>query len=222
MILYHFPTSAFARRIRLMLAHKKISVELRDARADAAFREDVHRLNPMRTIPVLVDVVDGRDRVIVDSSAISQYLDRKIAIPPLWPFGIAGADAFEVTAMTDRVVHLLADFGIRCSPFHHDPAFVPLRAEIIGRVQATLDALAKRATPSGKTSTFVCGDNWSGADMALFTMVTWLEGMSKRAPTFPPAKAVLDLGWSLPPALSAWADAHRQREDVIALGPPEG
>jgi glutathione S-transferase len=217
MILYHFPTSAFARRIRLMLAHKKIRVELRDARKDAAFREDVHRLNPMRTIPVLVDIVDGEELAIVDSNAISQYLDRKIALPPLWPFGIAGADAFEITAMTDRVVHLLADFGIRCAPFHGETAFVPLRKEIVSRVQGTLDALAKKATKP-----FTCGDNWSGADMALFTMTTWLEALPVRAPHFPPAKSILDLGWSLPKGLSTWADIHRPREDVIALGPAEG
>lgn len=217
MILYHFPTSAFARRVRLMLAHKKVRVELRDARKDAAFREDVHRLNPMRTIPVLIDVVDGEQLVVVDSNAISQYLDRKIALPPLWPFGIAGADAFEVTAMADRVVHLLADFGMRCSPFHGETAFVPLRKEIVGRVQGTLDALAKRATKP-----FVCGDTWSGADMAIYTMTTWLEALPIRAPNSPPVKSVLDFGWSLPPELSKWPDAHRSREDVIALGPAEG
>jgi hypothetical protein len=49
-------------------------------------------------------------------------------------------------------------------------------------------------------------------------MVAWLEGLPARAQTFPPVRAVASLGWTLPPALSSWADAHRRREDVLALG----
>jgi len=49
-------------------------------------------------------------------------------------------------------------------------------------------------------------------------LVIWLEGLPARTATYPPAKWVVDLGWSLPPALSAWADPHRWREDVLSTG----
>jgi glutathione S-transferase len=40
MILYHFGTSPFARRVRLVLAHKSCSVELRDPRANPELQPD--------------------------------------------------------------------------------------------------------------------------------------------------------------------------------------
>ena len=85
MILYHFPTSPFARRVRLALAHKKLSAELRDARAVPEHRAEVNRLNPLHTVPVLVD----EGTVVVDSTAICHYLERKFPDPPLWPAGTA-------------------------------------------------------------------------------------------------------------------------------------
>jgi hypothetical protein len=54
--------------------------------------------------------------------------------------------------------------------------------------------------------------------MAAYTAVTWLEGLPARVPTFPPAKTILELGWSVPAALTAWVDQHRKRPDVVALG----
>jgi hypothetical protein len=54
--------------------------------------------------------------------------------------------------------------------------------------------------------------------MVVYTAVTWLEGLSLRAATFAPARAVLALGWTLPEDLSRWADQHRSRPDVIAMG----
>jgi len=72
-LLFHFQTSPFARRTRLALAHKGLSFELRDVRAQPELLEQVRRLTPLKTIPVLVEE-DGR--VLGDSTAISHYLDR--------------------------------------------------------------------------------------------------------------------------------------------------
>ena len=42
--------------------------------------------------------------------------------------------------------------------------------------------------------------------------------MRVRAQTFAPAKGMLELGVVQPPALSRWADQHRGRPEVVALG----
>jgi hypothetical protein len=47
--------------------------------------------------------------------------------------------------------------------------------------------------------------------------VHWLEGLPGRAATLPMARAIVDLGWTLPSALSRWAALHAQRADVLAL-----
>jgi len=214
MILYHFTTSPFSRRVRLTLALKELKVELRDARADAQHAADVARLSPLRTVPVLVD----GERVIPDSNAICQYLDRKVPAPPLWAAGLAGAEGFELAALADGAINILSDLGMRYAPLHGDAHFPQVRDALVGRVQRALDRLAERVTKNGPQSGPLCGDAWSAADIALYTAVAWLEGLPQRAATFAPARAVVDLGWRLPPELSAWADQHRQRPDVLALG----
>jgi glutathione S-transferase len=212
MILYHFPTSPFARRVRLALALKGLTAELRDARAVPAHRDEVHRLNPLHTVPVLVD----GERVIVDSTAICQYLDRKVTAPPLWPAGAIGAEAFELEALTESVITVLSDTGMRYYALHGDPNFSAVREEMVGRVQRALELLAKKVAAHGLGP--LCGDTWSAADIAVYTMVAWLEGIPRRAALFAPAAQVAALGWSLPSPLVEWADQHRQREDIVALG----
>ncbi|HYQ14623.1 MAG TPA: glutathione S-transferase family protein [Polyangiaceae bacterium] len=212
MILYHFPTSPFARRVRLALALKRVSAELRDARAVPEHRAEVNRLNPLHTVPVLVD----RERVVVDSTAICHYLERKYPDPPLWPAGAAGADAFEIMALADAVHNILSDCGMRYHALSNDPHFAEVKANVVGRAQRALEALASRVT-ARKPGQALCGGEWSAADIAVYCLVTWLEGLPGRAAQFPPAGQVVALGWSLPAALSSWAEPHRSRPDVQAL-----
>lgn len=214
MILYHFTTSPFARRVRLTLSLKELDAELRDARAEPSYLAELKRLNPLHTVPVLVD----GERVIADSQAICQYLDRKVPSPPLWPDGLAGAEAFQLAAWTDSVINILSDLGMRYAPLHGDPNFPLVRDHLVGRVQRALDSLAQRVSAIGLAAGPLCGGAWSAADMAVYTMVAWLEGLPQRAATFPPARAVVELGWALPPELSVWADQHRARPAVLALG----
>jgi glutathione S-transferase len=212
-ILYHFPSSPFSRRVRLALALKRVSVELRDARAVPEHRAEVNRLNPLHTVPVLRD----DERVIVDSTAICHYLERKFPDPPLWPAGMAGADAFEIMALADAVSNIFSDCGMRYHALHGDAHYPQVKDNVVGRAQRALDSLARRVQAK-KPGVALCGGEWSLADIALLCLVTWLEGLPARAAHFPPAGQVVGLGWTLPPALSSWADPHRQRPDVVALG----
>lgn len=169
----------------------------------------------MRQVPVLVD----GDLVIPDSMAIAHYLDRKVPEPPLWPAGVAGAAVFQITPLTDTIVGVNADLGMRYSAVADHPAFPAMKEEYVGRVQGALDRLAERATEaSSKPGAFLVGEAWSFADMSVLSVVVWLENMPSRVANFPPAKNILSLGWKLPGALSAWADRHRSRPDVVALG----
>ena len=212
MILYHFPTSPFARRVRLTLALKGLSAELRDARANPEHLSEVRRLNPLHTVPVLVD----GERVIADSTAICHYLDRKAPDPPLWPAGVEGAEAFEVVALADSIITILADLGMRYYALSDHPRFSTVREQFVDRVQRALEKLAERVTARG-AGVPLCGDRWGGADITLYTTVAWLEGLGARAESFAPAKQVLSLGWTIPVALREWANQQRRREDVRAL-----
>jgi glutathione S-transferase len=215
LILYHFPNSPFSRRARLALAHKRISAELRDARGNDDHKAALRKINPVRTVPVLLD----GDLVIPDSMAIAHYLERKFPEPPLFPAGVAGAAVFQVTSLADTVVAVNADLGMRYSALSDHPGFPEMKTEYVDRVQGALDRLAEMATEaSSRRGAFLVGDAWSLADMSLVCVVMWLENLPARVANFPPARNMLALGWKIPTVLSAWADRHRTRPDVAALG----
>ncbi len=215
-LLYHFPNSPFSRRVRLALAHKRLVYELRDGRANAAFLAQAREQSPIETVPIMVEP-DGR--VLGDSGAIVHYLDAAYTEgPPLWPRADAvGAHAaLEVAALVDVALVTIVDLGSRYYDLHGDAAWPSVRGELVRRAQRALDGLAERAATWSGTSVGASG--WGAADMWLYTCVAWLEALPERAGTHKNIDQILTLGWRLPEALSRWADAHRERADVRALG----
>ncbi len=78
--LYHVPLSPFCRKVRLVLAEKKIEVELVEERYWE--REmDFLRRNPAGKVPVLK--MDGQ--VLAESAAICELIEEKHPEPPLMP-----------------------------------------------------------------------------------------------------------------------------------------
>lgn len=78
--LYHFSLSPFSRKVRLVLAEKKIEVELIEERYWEE-RSDFIRLNPARKVPVL-----KTDKLVLpDSGAICEYIEETYPTPPLLP-----------------------------------------------------------------------------------------------------------------------------------------
>jgi len=80
--LYHVPLSPFCRKVRLVLAEKRIECELVEERyweQDADFL----RRNPAGKVPVLR--MDGM--TMAESAAICEYIEEKYPTPPLMPKG---------------------------------------------------------------------------------------------------------------------------------------
>ncbi len=99
--LYHQPLSPFCRKIRLVLAEKKIEVELVEEKPWER-RMDFLRLNPAGQVPVLK--ID--DLVLADSSAIFEYLEETQPDPPLLPKDPAlRAEARRLAAWFDDKFH---------------------------------------------------------------------------------------------------------------------
>lgn len=82
--LYHFPLSPFSRKVRLVLAEKKIEVELVQERYWEG-RPEFLRLNPAGKVPVLK--ADGL--ILCESNAICEYLEEKHPEPALMPKDLA-------------------------------------------------------------------------------------------------------------------------------------
>ena len=78
--LYHVPLSPFCRKVRLVLAEKKLEVELQEERYWEP-SPDFLRRNPAAKVPVLK--IDGL--TLVESQAICEYLDTTRPDPRLIP-----------------------------------------------------------------------------------------------------------------------------------------
>lgn len=89
-VLYHQWLSPFCRKVRLVLAEKKLEFELR-LEPTWERRPEFLALNPAGEVPVLVD---GDDCVLADSQAICEYLDETTGEPSL-----LGRDARERAEM---------------------------------------------------------------------------------------------------------------------------
>lgn len=212
--LYHFQYSPFSRRVRLALAHKGLDCELREAREKPGLIEEARRLVPNKTLPILVD--DGR--ALADSTAITRWLDVEYASAPrIWADGDDALAVLEVTALVDVALNTIVDVGTRYFSLRESPAWKGVTDEMLGRVQRALDGLATRVESLGRPT--VARSGWSAADMWLFTAVAWCDGMPARAKQSPFVAQILTVGgWTMPGALSKWADAQRRRADVRALG----
>jgi glutathione S-transferase len=212
--LYHYQFSPFSRRTRLALAHKGLTAELREGRADADALAALRTTVPFRTIPVLVE----EGRAMGDSTAIAHWLDAAYPdAPRLWPGGEDAAEVLQAATLVDVFLNNTIDVGTRYYPLRGDPAWDGVKTEMIGRALEALAALVKRASSLGRPTFAKSG--WSAADMWLLTMVLWVESWPARAPTTKNIAQLTTLGIALPAELSRWADAHRAREDVRALGP---
>lgn len=78
--LFHFPLSPFCRKVRLVLAEKKIEVELVEERYWERSAEFMRR-NPAGKVPVIR--MDGR--TMPESQAICEYIEEKYPEPALMP-----------------------------------------------------------------------------------------------------------------------------------------
>jgi glutathione S-transferase len=70
-VLYHLPLSPYARKVRLILAEKRLPFELRVEKVWER-RPEYLELNPAGTVPTLIE---DNGLVIPDSSVICEYLD---------------------------------------------------------------------------------------------------------------------------------------------------
>ena len=78
--LFHFPLSPFCRKVRLVLAEKRIEVELIEERYWEQ-GQDFLRRNPAGKVPVL----RLGTRVMSESQAIVEYLEEAYPDPALMP-----------------------------------------------------------------------------------------------------------------------------------------
>jgi glutathione S-transferase len=99
--LYHLPLSPFCRKVRLVLAEKRIEIELVEEMPWEG-RLEYLRMNPSGKVPCLR--IDGL--VLADSMAITEYIEEKYPTPALLPRDPAArAEARRLAAWFDDKFH---------------------------------------------------------------------------------------------------------------------
>ena len=80
MILYSDRDDHYSQRVRIVLAEKDITAEIKESRPEDA-PEDILSISPYHRLPILVD----RDLAVHDPSVMMEYLDERFPHPPLFP-----------------------------------------------------------------------------------------------------------------------------------------
>jgi glutathione S-transferase len=93
-VLYHLPLSPFARKVRLVLAEKRLPFELRVEKVWQR-RPEYLELNPACTVPTLIE---DNGLVIPDSAVICEYLDE--AYPDTALLGRTAAERVEARRLS--------------------------------------------------------------------------------------------------------------------------
>lgn len=96
--LYHYILCPFSRKIRLLLAEKKLDFEM-EAEKFWEKREAFLYMNPAGQVPVFIDL---NGSVVADSYAISEYLEETYPEKPLlWGTALQKAEIRRLTAWFD-------------------------------------------------------------------------------------------------------------------------
>jgi len=89
MTFFSDPASHYSHRVRIVLAEKGVTVDVKDVDPDS-MPQEISDINPYNTLPTLVD----RDLVLFEPNVMMEYLDERFPHPPLLPvYPVARAES---------------------------------------------------------------------------------------------------------------------------------
>jgi RNA polymerase-associated protein len=98
MTFYSDPACQYSHRVRIVLAEKGVTVDIKDHEPDAVPKE-VSDINPYNSLPTLVD----RDLVLYEHHVMMEYLDERFPHPPLLPvYPVARGESRQLIYRIDR------------------------------------------------------------------------------------------------------------------------
>lgn len=98
MTFYSDPACQYSHRVRIVLAEKGVTVDIKDCEPDAVPKE-VSDINPYSSLPTLVD----RELVLFEHLVMMEYLDERFPHPPLLPvYPVARAESRQLIARISR------------------------------------------------------------------------------------------------------------------------
>jgi glutathione S-transferase len=195
-ILYHLPLSPYSRKVRLVMAEKRLPVELRMERVWEQ-REAYVELNPACTVPTLVEE-DGL--VIPDSGVICEYLEE--VYPEIGLLGRNVAERVEIRRLVTWFDQKFADEVMRNLLWEKTMKQVRgLGAPDGGCLRAGYINLKQHLLYIGwlaEHRTWLAGPNLSLADFAAAAMLSSIDFIG-------------DVDWSVSPSAKDWYARMKSR-----------
>jgi glutathione S-transferase len=188
-ILHHLPLSPYSRKVRLVLAEKKLPFELRIERVWNRREEYLH-LNPAGSVPTLVD---DNGQVVADSSVICEYLDELYPDTPL--LGRSVGERVEVRRLVAWFDGIFARDVTR--PLYGEKIFKRLAgrgnpdAGLLRAGYANLRGHLEYLGWIAETRRCLAGADWTLADFAAAAHLSVLDYGG-------------DVDWSVSPAAKDW------------------
>ena len=200
--LYHLPLSPFSRKIRLVLAEKRLPVEMYVEKVWER-RPDYLDMNPACTVPTLRE---ANGLVVADSGVICEYLEEAYPDTPL--MGQTLAERVEVRRIVawmdgkfahEVTINLLGEKFMKRLLGRGNPDAGALRAGY-ANLRHHLDYIGWLA----ETRTWLAGNTLSYADFAVAGHLSALDMAG-------------DVDWSLSPATKDWYARMKSRPSFRAL-----
>ena len=178
MILYSDRDDHYSQRVRIVLAEKDISAEIKESNSEDV-SDEILSISPYHKLPILVD----RDLAIHDPSVMMEYLDERFPHPPLLPvYPVERANSRTLMLRIDREWCPLIDALV--SREKTDKELIKIREELLHEISSI--------APTFKEFKFFMSNEFTLVD-CLFAPILWrLPSLGIKLPLNRHLKPLLD------------------------------
>ena len=178
MILYSDRDDHYSQRVRIVLAEKDISAEIKESNSEDV-SDEILSISPYHKLPILVD----RDLAIHDPSVMMEYLDERFPHPPLLPvYPVERANSRTLMLRIDREWCPLIDALV--SRESTDKELIKIREELLHEISSI--------APTFKEFKFFMSNEFTLVD-CLFAPILWrLPSLGIKLPLNRHLKPLLD------------------------------
>ena len=178
MILYSDRDDHFSQRVRIVLAEKDITAEIRESSLEDT-PDEILSINPYHKLPILVD----RDLALHDPSVMMEYLDERFPHPPLLPvYPVTRANSRTLMLRIDKEWCPILDTLIEAKLSEKES--MKLREELLHEISSI--------APTFKEFKFFMSDEFTLVDCCLAPILWRLPSIGIKLPVNRHLKPLLD------------------------------
>ena len=178
MILYSDRDDHYSQRVRIVLAEKDITAEIKEVIADET-PDDILSISPYHKLPILID----RDLAIHDPSVMMEYLDERFPHPPLLPvYPIARANCRTLMLRIDREWCPMVDSLIAGDKYENE--LMKIREELLHEISSV--------APTFKEFKFFMSEEFTLVDCFLAPILWRLPSLGIKLPISRHLKPLID------------------------------